>query len=477
MCNRVQREEDDQLSLSEVILKQESPGATWGVASPPRLRLHPSRWLVTLALSIITFTVYMGNARVISSADNLPARYLPIGILRHFSLYLDYFPDLYNVKDTKLYAPGENVPYYLQIRYGHYMSEYTPGPALLALPVYVVPVLAGTSANSPLLPDLEKLSASLIVTFSVLFLFWALREMVAPGWALVIAVVYAFGTSSLSVSSQGLWQHGPGQFFVALALFLIVKGRQNESYLGYAGFALGAAVLMRPTNALVAVPIGLWIIHKHRKDLFRFAAFAVPPLAFMFIYNLVYFSSIVGHVPGTWDRPLLEGLSGLLFSPARGLFIYSPIILLSLVGIYQGWRSGDCFLRYLSLCPLFVVLLYSKWWMWWGGHTYGPRLLSDLFPILCFFLYPAVETIRSHRAVMAAFVFLALMSIGVHTLGAYDDDFSWNSSPNIDMNQYRLWTWYDSPIVHNSRTAFDATRAQGHRLFRGIKQIARHGVT
>jgi hypothetical protein len=366
------------------------------------------------------------------------------------------------------YSFGEGKPYYLQIRNGHYLSRKPPGPALLAVPVYAVPVLLGISADSPWVPRLEKISATLITASSVLLLFWALRLVVAEKWALAIAIVYAFGTSSFSVSSQAMWQHGPSQFFLALSLYLLVKGITDPRYLPYAGFALSAAAAMRETDALLALPIGLYVIHQHRRVLLRFLLFAMPPALLTLIYNRVYQGSISGfgaENPVFWSTPLSTGLGGLLFSPSRGLFIYSPIIVLSLWGIYLGWRTGNWLLRYLSIGPVLVVLLYSKWLMWWGGYCYGPRMLADLFPILCFFLYPVAQKIEGRYLLMGAFVGVGLLSIWFHALGAYWDDGRWNVYPDVNVYQYRLWSWRDSPIVYYSRIAYYRTGEIYHRYF------------
>lgn len=410
---------------------------------------------------------YISNGKVDGSGDTLPARYLPIGLLRYHSFYLDRFPILFDQQARKKYSGGRK-PYYLQLHFGHYVSSYTPGPALLAVPVYAVPVLAGMSTDSRWLPQLEKFSASVITAFSVVFLFWALREVVSEIGALAITVIYAFGTSSFSVSSQALWQHGPSQFFVALALYFLVKGIQREHYLPYAGFSLAAAVVMRPTDALLALPIGLWIIHEHRKVLVRFILFALPPLVLILIYNRVYLSSTVGSPfasdPVAWTMPMSRGLPGLLFSPARGLFIYSPIFIFSLWGMYLGWRSGNWFLRYLSLGPVLVVLLYSKWFMWWGGYSYGPRLLADITPVLCFFLYPVCQQIQGRRVLIGAFIVLGLLSIGLHTIDVYWNDGNWEAIQDIDNHPERLWNWRNSPIVYCGKPAYWDAGAIYHYL-------------
>ena len=413
----------------------------------------------TVILFVTTVVIYLASGRVFVSGDTLPGRYLPISILRYHSFYLDDFPVLYDEAASRRYSFGRGTPYYLLNRNGHYVSKYPPGPAVLALPVYALPVIAGMPSTSKWIPHLEKVSATLITALSVLFLFWALRELIAEKWAVLIAVVYAFGTSSFSVSSQALWQHGPSQLFLALALYFLVRGAEEDRYLPYAVFALASSVVMRPTDALIALPIGLYLVHRYRHMLLKFAFFSLPPVTFFLSYNYLYYGNfLTGHPSvvrsASWQMPFTEGISGLLFSPSRGLFVYSPILFLSVVGILIACSKGPSFLRYLSLGAPLVVLLYSKYSLWWGGHCYGPRYLADLAPILCFFLYPVCQRMEKQRLLICAFIALGLLSIGLHALGAFWYDGSWDAQLN-EQNLYRLlWSWNDSPITYYSRYAY-----------------------
>src|SRR5262249_34711770 len=126
---------------------------------------------------------------------------------------------------------------------------------------------------------------------------------------------------------------------------------------------------------------------------------------------------------GLWSTPFLAGLAGILVSPGRGLFVYSPIFLLSVVGMGLAWkRGGDVLRRYSSVGVVVTVLLYSKWFSWWGGYTYGPRMLADLAPVLAMSLYPVMPLLPTSRALKAAFVVLAFWSIAAHSIGAFVDD-------------------------------------------------------
>ena len=465
--------------MAALLYQPVSTLSPWGRAQL-RNRL---RSLSSVGLLLVIALVYLANGRSIGAGDTVPARYLPISLLREIDFDLDEFTFLYDETRRRTYPFVGELPYFLRYRNGHYLSVYPPGPALLALPLYVPPVIAGMPATSAWVLRLEKLSAALITALSVLFLFWTLRELTAERWALVIAAVYAFGTSSLSVSSQALWQHGPGQLCLAVSLYLLVKGLREPSSVPYIGFPLAAAILMRPTNALLALPLGLYVLHRHRSALWRCGLCALPPLAFLLFYNYALFGSIGGgYSPGTldarswfWQTPLWEGLSGLLFSPGRGLFIYSPIFFLSLVGMALAWTSGPLLCKYVSIGPLLVVSLYSKWAVWWGGWTYGPRLLADLAPLLCLFLYPLCIAMDRWRCLRAGFMVLALLSIGCHVLGAFWYDFRWDALMDTDRHPERLWHWSNSPPVYYTKEAFISGRRGLSRMAIGLLRLPTSG--
>src|SRR4030095_8521599 len=115
-------------------------------------------------------------------------------------------------------------------------------------------------------------------------------------------------------------------------------------------------------------------------------------------YNYTYLGDLFFQPYGIffWSTPLLEGLGGILLSPGRGLFVYSPVLLCSFLGIALAWRDrGDPLLRALSVGIFPTLLLYGKWINWWGGGSYGPRLLADLTPFLSVCLVPCVVPLET----------------------------------------------------------------------------------
>jgi hypothetical protein len=112
------------------------------------------------------------------------------------------------------------------------------------------------------------------------------------------------------------------------------------------------------------------------------------------------------------------------------------------------WGSpGYVLLKYLSLAPLLLILLTSKWSIWWGGWSYGPRLLADATPFLCLYLYRPLERFEARAWLRCIFASLAVLSISLHTLGVFSDG-TWNTKmTHGDPNPAPLWSWVDSPPV------------------------------
>jgi hypothetical protein len=421
------------------------------------------RWQSPLSLFLGVVFIYSLNGRALTAGgDSIPATYLPLSLLRELDFDLDEFLFLYE---------GE-MPHYVQHINGHIVSAYPPWAGVMAIPVYLLPVLGGLSAQSPWIHDLEKLSATLITALSVVLLLCTMRRLTNTKIAWLIAIVYAFGTSSFSSSSQALWQHGPSQLFLTLTLYWLVRGLDEPRFSAYAGLALGSAIICRPSNVLMAIPVAAYVLIRHRAQFVAFCLAALPPFLAFVTYNTLYNGSPVstGFAVGIIDparlrslgahlfkTPLREGLAGILVSPSRGLFIYSPILLLAFVGMVMAWR--DCklvLLKYLSPAPLLTILLTAKWINWWGGGSYGPRLLADISPFLCLYLYPPFERAQSRPLLKSAIVVLIALSIGLHALRVFAGG-DWNGHPFVDWHPERLWLWTDSPIVYYAKnTLLDA---------------------
>ena len=297
----------------------------------------------------------------------------------------------------------------------------------------------------------EHLIASAVVAAAaVLMFFIAVRETSTPT-AVLVAILFAFGTSAWSTASRSLWQHGPSMLLLAAALLIMVRG----GGLFWVGLLLAAAYVVRPTNVVPLAAAGAWTLVARRRELPSFLLGAGIVIALFVWSNARIYGGWLPpyYRPGFYTTNYFVGdaLAGNLVSPARGLFVFSPIFLLSIAGpLIKAWS------RRLTLLDLSIAATIVLHWIgisvsngnWWGGDSYGPRFFADMVPYLIVLLLPVFAWLESARgaAFAAAATCVALLgtwSIGVHALGALNRAaMDWNVYPiSVSLEPVRVWDW------------------------------------
>ena len=336
-------------------------------------------------------------------------------------------------------APGPN---------DHVCSVFPPGMAVLALPFFAPFVLAGFSPfDLGLLVHGGHVVAAFVEVLATLLLWSVMRRFAGPRWSLVLVLLYFLATSVRTVASQALWQHSGVHLAVAAALWLML--REEQLSLGrefFAGLLLGLGAVVRQTAGLVA--LGIHGMRPVRLVVSLIgAAIGVAPLL---AYNYFAFGSPLEQGYGTkpFDTPPQLGLYGLLFSPSRGLLVYTPYVIFAFVALLRAWRwPGEVAtrLRWLSLVWLAALVLYATYAEWWGGRVFGSRFLDDLAPVLFAALAWAIG-VGLMRTLVARFVFaiMALWSFVIFQAAAFLYDKSWDTLPvNVNDDPSRLFNWSD----------------------------------
>jgi hypothetical protein len=148
------------------------------------------------------------------------------------------------------------------------------------------------------------------------------------------------------------------------------------------------------------------------------------------------------------------GLAGLLVSPSRGLLVYSPIFLFAALAVVPAVRRRREQPIYVALLAgaAALLLVTSKWTIWWGGHSFGYRLLIEIVPALTILLLLAWETTLEKRPPWrAAFLGCLAYSVFLHGFGAASQPTGFNEE--LDRNRAVLWSVRDSdPVLALRRT-------------------------
>ena len=329
-----------------------------------------------------------------------------------------------------------------------------PGTVLLAVPAYWLIYRAERALGVD--PDdwwpltvnaylTRLLSVGLLAAWGGV-LFYGLSRRLFPGlperahlWS-----VLSFGLATMMWPFATLiFDHVIVAVLLLLAFGWLVQVRDAAAFLAgargsawrlwAAGGALGVATV---ANYLSIIPIGFFSVYAiatlrpRRRVLWLWAGGVLPALVLA-----GYHTACFGHPTATanteepgmfqshdlwlgmFGRPHARLLWGVLFSPHRGLFFFSPVLVLAVVGLVLAFLRRQRRAELLVAAGVFVsyVLMNASFqgWgkAWAGGWSFGPRYLIPGMALLALPL--ALAFARVPRLTLAA----AVYSFGLTLLG------------------------------------------------------------
>ncbi|MDO8735874.1 MAG: hypothetical protein Q7K29_02170, partial [Thermoleophilia bacterium] len=259
-----------------------------------------------------------------------------------------------------------------------------------------------------------------------------------------------------STASLNMFQHGPSMLFLTVNLYLILLARKKPALIQYASLPLAFSYVMRPSNSISIILLSAFVLIWYRRYFIRYLLWALPVAVPFVIYNLLVYqwplSTYYFSVGRTDTLPsFFEGLAGTIISPGRGLLVFSPILALSIAGLFmkREERSGKRLDYFLAAIVVLNWITFASIDDWWGGHSFGPRYFTDMMPYMVYLMIPVLMLMAKSRgldklALGWCVMVLIAISFFIHYKGATDIDAqSWNFHPDVDTNPGRLWDWRD----------------------------------
>jgi hypothetical protein len=360
-------------------------------------------------------------------------------------------------------------PYHFAIlhRNGHYYYIYPLGTSVLSVPVVAVANLMGKD-----MVDFRNSTAFQIGTIAVinplvlLLLFLIGRYYVSDIAALFIAAVSFLGSSLTSSLSIALWSHNFTVLFTTLVLLILVRrdaGRINSTDPYLLGVLLFLAYFCRPTSAVFIMVVFAYLFFSNRKALLKAGLTSLSLLLCFSAFSFYEYGQVLPpyyfDLPGghriqegfSSDSGILTAIYGIMFSPSRGLFVFSPFLLLvamALVWYFRRLKAERIFLLSVVWGGLHLLLL-AKWDVWSGGHSFGPRLLVDSLPayiLITFILWRHIarsELNTARYAVIGVYALLGLVGLWINS---YQGLFNvwvdkWNMYPDLSKNPSVVFNW------------------------------------
>lgn len=379
--------------------------------------------------------------------------------------YYDYFPALFIYQDLSFafFDTFKQTDYYTETKFQDYrqtvvggtINKYTAGVALAQLPftlgAHLMAPILGAPQDGYSKPYL--IAVSIAAVFYATLGLWCLLLILAEWgierrWQYWVAGLLAFGTHLFvyALPEPGM-SHVYSFAFMSLFYWSVLRlsNSQKTIYLLGSGLAFGMILLLRPINvlAIFAVPflLGSWeqlsqLWKRVWQKPFWLVFCLMAGLSVPFLQAIIYYQQ-TGYwwhysYPGEGFDFTQPKLWKILFSYRKGLFLYTPILLVSLWGLaymsrFRRW-SGILF-----LCLLTYV--FSSWGNWWYGGSFSSRPYVEYLPFFGISLGVLLQKSKGvlRTSLLAILVVLGLIcQVQIYQYRYYQIHYS-------DMTKERYW--------------------------------------
>lgn len=443
--------------------------------STPRF-LRQNLDCILLTCSIAVLAIFSCSYIYGSKLNNPPIRsdgfgyysYLPAVFISHnlsFKLTLDNQP----VK----FAPKENTyGIGLDKSTGRMFDKYSPGTAILETPFFIgadtFTRLTGgirTGYSQPYQVAMVT-SGIFYLCLGSLLLYITIRRLYGKHIAVLAMLATVFATN---VFHYGTYDNSFSQIYsyaaVAMYLYLLMKlmdlgkkGRHRYLWLVAIGLSLGLVALIRVPDSVVALLL-LPVLLKDQslKNFAKDASLVAISCLIALLPMLFYLKYAAGSIFTNPYKvfPVLgynEGFSYLrspqianfLFSVRKGLFFWSPVLLLAFASVGALIKRMKWFGISLALVLCLYIYICASWWVWTFGGSFGSRPFVDMMPLLGLALATGIYYTKGRngiKVIWAVFVLLAVLNVTL--MYSY-----WHGYIAIDHMNWNMLTKVPSRLQH-----------------------------
>jgi Dolichyl-phosphate-mannose-protein mannosyltransferase len=327
---------------------------------------------------------------------------------------LDFTPDYQHAnpsfRDPRLEANGQPKAIF-RTPTGHLENHFSVGPAILWAPFLFVAdagVLIARALGSSVPADGFSAPYRLAMAFatclygflSLLIAFRLARKYVDPRWAL-LATIAVWGATSLPVYMyfNPSWSHALSAFTVALFFWYWHETHEHRSLPQWILLGAISGLMLNvyyPNAVLLAIPAVEALAayrsalrgrspasHGVSRLLFAHTLFAIVVLLCLlptFVTRFIIYGSPFqsGYIPVTawhWTSPVLLQV---LFSSDHGLIAWTPVVLLSFLGLLLFWRQVPHVGGLILVGVLAFYYFIASYPDWDGISSFGNRFFISL---------------------------------------------------------------------------------------------------
>ncbi len=259
--------------------------------------------------------------------------------------------------------------------------------------------------NLGMLQTVSILSAILTAGTAMLIVRFLQRLGYSHQTSIFVALIYGLATIAW-VYAKYLFSSPLAGFLLMMTAYLLLAYKHERSTwrLGLAGFCGGLAVLTRANNLLLSGIFGIYLMvitfmdnpsrrrggHVGTIIIFIIGAMLAGMILLWYNWQRSGNPLQTGYDLTLFTSNFLLGLYKLLFSPLRGLFIYSPILILSIWG-WVRFRREHPLEAWLCFGLVSLNVLLFSFWSSGEGLSWGSRFMVPIIPFMVICLTPMLE--------------------------------------------------------------------------------------
>lgn len=377
--------------------------------------------------------------------------YLP-AILIYHDLNFDFFDSIEKKETNPLYYD------YRAFSNGKFIDKYYIGTAICISPFYLIAQVI----NYFIFQDSTGYGYIYIVLLTIATCFYT-----ALGLFFLKKILFLYSSNKLSIIiTLGLILLGTNLFyysigepgfshaysfcFFSIFIFLTLNFFKNldKNYLLWSALVLGLIILIRPVNALIIFSIPF--LSGSKEKLVEVLNLLVSnfgllskviglvllfPLIQLIIYKIQTGEFTVysyGEEGFNFSQPEFFSF---LFSYKKGFFLYTPLALIALIGLFN--KSLSIFQKIsFTLFIFFVIYILSSWWMWYYGGSFSSRVMVEYLPFFGISLLLLIEfnCNRLYKVIIYTTLLLLMLLNQIQTLQYRYYIIHWS-----EMTKHKYW--------------------------------------
>lgn len=393
---------------------------------------------ISLLAAILIMTAYVLCRMMYTE----PKTSLPIKVTTWDALgYYLYLPSTHIYHDDTSFAWFSNVDGKYQLSGGEFYQatkhsngnlvyKYLRGVSILQTPFYYLAHAYCTftkqfPADGFSYPYQLAIACGALIYFflSLLLLRWVLLQYYSDAVVALSLLLLTLASNSIQyIAIEGGQSHAYIFPLYVLILYLTFKWHQQYRllYIFAIGCCIGLASISRPTEAIMLFIPLLWNVSDKEAWKSKWKVVKAQPLQWLLLVSggfagiapqLTYWKRVTGSwiydVGSKWD--FLNPHFRVLFGPEKGWFIYTPVAILFVVGLFFI-RQKPFRTAVITFCLLNIYIIIA-WHIWRYGGSYSTRALVQSYPVFALPLCGLIEFIWARKSKWL------LMPIGLYLIG------------------------------------------------------------